>query len=454
MQATGKLVWITGLSGAGKTTLAHEVYLAMKTNNLATVFIDGDDFRYIFDNDLGYSSEDRVKNAFRIAKTCRFLTDQNIDVVCATISLFQEIHDFNRKYVKNYFEIYIHCDFDELTRRDQKQLYSSMNISAKINEVKDTYTGRIPKDCHLVIDNTGKNDLEKKVSNILSLFDTTQNNHPKARTAVSFEPINYWKMENQLMHAGDFSELAESYAKFRPNYSTLVRQALVQHTNMVLGESCVADVGAGTGIWTKMLADINLKCVAVEPNDAMRQQGENFTNAQKTSVQWHKGSGEETGLETASVNWVTMASSFHWVRRQDGLAEFSRILKPNGHLTVLWNPREIEKGTIFDEIEELIKRMLPDLKRVSSGASHHSQDYHKILTSTGHFKDVLLMEATHEMTMSKDRYLGIWRSVNDIQRQAGTALFEKLLQAISDLIGQEEDMLVPYKTRAWTAQKK
>ncbi|MDR1147731.1 MAG: adenylyl-sulfate kinase, partial [Spirochaetaceae bacterium] len=72
----GKLVWITGLSGAGKTTAAKDLFESVKKIYPNTIMIDGDDFRDIFDNDLGYSVEDRIKNARRIVKMCKYLCDQ------------------------------------------------------------------------------------------------------------------------------------------------------------------------------------------------------------------------------------------------------------------------------------------------------------------------------------------------------------------------------------------
>ena len=82
------VVWIIGLSGAGKTTLGVEVVSQAKPLIPNLVFIDGDVIREIFGNDLGYSIEHRLRNAERISRLCKFLEDQNIVVVCAILSLF------------------------------------------------------------------------------------------------------------------------------------------------------------------------------------------------------------------------------------------------------------------------------------------------------------------------------------------------------------------------------
>jgi adenylyl-sulfate kinase len=131
---TGKLIWITGLSGAGKTTIGTEVYNMLKKEYLNVVFLDGDIIREILGNDLGHGIIDRKKNAVRISKMCEFLTNQNIHVVCATMSLFKEIHELNRKSIKQYYEIFIDVDINELIARDSKGLYARA-IKGEINNV-------------------------------------------------------------------------------------------------------------------------------------------------------------------------------------------------------------------------------------------------------------------------------------------------------------------------------
>ena len=88
-----------------------------------------------------------------------------------------------------------------------------------------------------------------------------------------------------------------------------------------------ADVGAGTGIWTKMLVNKNISMDAVEPNDAMRLEGTKFV----PQINWVKGSAEQTGLQANNYDFVSMASSFHWANYELVMKEFQRILKPNGY---------------------------------------------------------------------------------------------------------------------------
>lgn len=251
--------------------------------------------------------------------------------------------------------------------------------------------------------------------------------------------------------SGDFTTLAKEYATNRPDYSETVLRSLVSFVEGNKPGFKVADVGAGTGIWSRMLAGAGLDVTAVEPNDAMREQG--IVTSEGTSVSWLKGSGEVTNLDSQSVDWLTMASSFHWVEQPQGLTEFHRVLRPAGHLTVLWNPRNIAGHELHEGIEAMIHEMVPELKRVSSGSSKHACNYAQVLVSTGHFEDAIFFEAEHEICMSKERYMGAWRSVCDIQEQAGPERFAEILQRIEQTIEPLENVVVPYKTRAWTARR-
>lgn len=164
------LVWITGLSGSGKTTIGKEVYKALKQKYDNTVFLDGDDFREIFGNDLGHSREDRLSNARRISRMCKFLISQNINVVCATMSLYKEIHELNRREIQNYIEVFIKCDIKELIRRDQKGLYSKAINGEIDNIVGINAEYDEPTLCELTIENTKQDKLEKKVEKILDFI--------------------------------------------------------------------------------------------------------------------------------------------------------------------------------------------------------------------------------------------------------------------------------------------
>lgn len=118
--------WITGLSGAGKTTIGKLFYEELKTEHPNTVFLDGDMLRKVFGDDLGYTREERIKCAMRYSRLCAMLQEQGMHVVCCTISMFDCVREWNRENINNYREIYIKVSMDTLRNRDQKGLYSGI----------------------------------------------------------------------------------------------------------------------------------------------------------------------------------------------------------------------------------------------------------------------------------------------------------------------------------------
>jgi adenylylsulfate kinase len=127
------IVWIIGLSGAGKTTLADEVVAQVRRKTDNVVLIDGDRVREMFGNDLGHTMDDRRKNGARICQLGKFLDEQNINVVCAILSLFPEQREWNRKNLKCYLEVFIDTPMIDLEARDSKGLYRRF----KSGEIRD-----------------------------------------------------------------------------------------------------------------------------------------------------------------------------------------------------------------------------------------------------------------------------------------------------------------------------
>lgn len=254
------------------------------------------------------------------------------------------------------------------------------------------------------------------------------------------------------MKHGDFTNLSKAYVN-RPGYSLRVLKMLSAYMGAYRDDFKVADIGAGTGKLSENLVELGFKGYAIEPNDAMRQEALNggYTLDHFT---WLKGFAEDTSLPENSVDWAFMASSFHWTDKKVALDEFYKILKPGGFFTALWNPRDIEKNDLHIEIEKMIEFYIPDLKRVSSGSGKNMSGVEEDLLSTGKFSNITFVEAPHQEIMSRERYIGAWRSVNDIQVQAGEEKFEKIIKEIQNLLKDQETIIVPYKTRAWTVQAK
>jgi SAM-dependent methyltransferase len=251
---------------------------------------------------------------------------------------------------------------------------------------------------------------------------------------------------------GDFTGLAGDYAKFRPGYAPQVATAILGYVGRDAAIVDAADIGAGTGIWTRVLAARGLRSIAaVEPNDDMRGQG--IETSRDSNIVWKKGSAEATGLRDGSLDLVSMASSFHWADFDKACAEFHRILRPGGVFVALWNPRFIEANPLLVEIEAQIAALKPDVRRISSGRSGITERLTEMLSAKPIFSEVLYLEGRHAVHQTPEQYMGAWRSVNDLQVQLGPELFWKFLDMTERRIAGLTAIETTYVTRAWAARR-
>lgn len=214
-----------------------------------------------------------------------------------------------------------------------------------------------------------------------------------------------------------------------------------------------ADIGSGTGIWTRMVHNEGVRStIAVEPNDDMRNAA--IADSRDLSIQWLAGSAEQTGLPDGSADWLTMASSFHWADFAVATREFHRVLRPAGRFTALWNPRLVELNPALVEIEAHLKSLGPGIKRISSGRSGITETLTDQLWASPYFEDVVYIEGRHVINMTKDRYIGAWRSVNDLQVQLGSKKFGEFLAFVERRISGMEQVEATYLTRAWSARRR
>ena len=258
------------------------------------------------------------------------------------------------------------------------------------------------------------------------------------------------KMTMRNMQHGDYTLLAPDYARHRPAYSDTVLKAIIGLIGKDARKIHAVDVGAGTGIWTRMVSRQGCGVTAIEPNDEMRKFG--IAHDEASTIRWLKGKAEETGLPRNCCDLVTMASSFHWTKFDKAAKEFNRILKAGGWFAALWNTRSLENNPLLVEIENKLKTIVPDLKRVSSGKSEFCATLRERLYQCGRFKDVLYIEGRHSERMTPARYIGIWRSVNDVYVQAGRVRFEEFMDYLRERLHTVKYIDAVYLTRAWIAQ--
>lgn len=161
------ILWFSGISGAGKTTIAKALKLKLKKN---FVHIDGDQFRNLFNDDLKYTLKDRNKNALRLISFVKFLSNQKINLIVSANLTSNKYRIWCEKNLKNYIHIFIDANIEALKKRDYKNLYKNA-LKKKIKNVVGIDIKLIkPKNVDLVItNNDSKKNFLKNIIKILKL---------------------------------------------------------------------------------------------------------------------------------------------------------------------------------------------------------------------------------------------------------------------------------------------
>lgn len=158
-----------------------------------------------------------------------------------------------------------------------------------------------------------------------------------------------------------FSDRVENYIKYRPSYPDEAVNFLYKLG--ISKETCVADIGSGTGILTELLIGKANKLYGVEPNKEMREAAEVKLKEFENFISVN-GSAEETNLQENSIDFITCAQAFHWFDIEKSLKEFRRILKQNGKLVLLWNNR-INNTDFLKGYDEALLNYAVDYKEVN-----------------------------------------------------------------------------------------
>jgi len=148
-----------------------------------------------------------------------------------------------------------------------------------------------------------------------------------------------------------FTDVALLYSKYRPSYPNTLIDYLVSSVGILKG-NVVADIGSGTGIFSKILLEIGCYVYCVEPNDAMRQQAERFLlGSEMKNFTLIKASAEHTGIQEDSIDYITVAQAFHWFDKKLFKNECKRIMKNNSKIAIIWNMRDFNTDLVNSEYE-------------------------------------------------------------------------------------------------------
>lgn len=262
----------------------------------------------------------------------------------------------------------------------------------------------------------------------------------------------------------DYGKHAKFY-EFRPNYAPRTIDMLVELARRARSENSanlgsalnVADIGAGTGNLTFMLAERGCNVVAVEPTDEMRAIGQERTKdlAQKGTfkqeqIEWVRATGTDSTLGSGDFDWVSFGSSFNVLPRDFALREAHRLLKKGAYFSAMWNHRDLE-DPIQKAAEDAIISLVPNYTR-----GVRREDQRPIIAAHKELFDCIIYgEEDFYFHQSLENYLLAWQSVKnpywDLDTEAGRELFSKICENMRKVLPSEFD--IKYTTRVWSAKK-
>lgn len=242
MKTEGVLYWITGLSGAGKTTIGNRLYYELRKEKDNVVLLDGDILKKILDDQAGYSDEDRRKRAIKYAKICKMLTDQGMTVICCTIAMYDEVREWNRKNNKGYVEIFLDVPIDILIKRDQKGMYSQYK-KGKINNLAGMdIKVEFPRTPDIRIENDGCMTVKECVDKILQF---------KVALSSDFDrDTDYWNRFYQNTHDIDVPS----------PFAVAIGEKLLPEKNLL-------ELGCGNGRDSIYFNNLGLNVTAIDASD-------------------------------------------------------------------------------------------------------------------------------------------------------------------------------------------
>jgi adenylylsulfate kinase-like enzyme len=161
----GILFWITGLSGAGKTSLANEIKKDIKKKFGPTLVINGDDLRKIFKLNK-YDQTSRLNYGRQYCKFAKFITDQNINLIFTAVCMADELRVWNTKNINNYFEVYLKASLSKIKKKKKKKLYLKKTNSIVGIQIKPQY----PKKPDIIIVNNFRRSIKELSKSLIKLI--------------------------------------------------------------------------------------------------------------------------------------------------------------------------------------------------------------------------------------------------------------------------------------------
>jgi SAM-dependent methyltransferase len=241
-----------------------------------------------------------------------------------------------------------------------------------------------------------------------------------------------------------FTGRSEAYARNRPTYPDEAIAEIIARCGLKAGDLLV-DVGCGTGISSRIFADRGLRVIGIEPNDEMRESAESLPHE---NISYVKGTGEHTGLDDQTAGAVLAAQAFHWFDPDAALAEFHRILKPNGWVILMWNERD--PSDEFTKEYGLLLQTLPETSKVEM----HRGAAGMPLLSSPLFKDACRLSFKNDQRLRQDGLLGRAFSTSYVPTTFPEAdIFADQLRSLFSKFQQDDAITLHYETSVYLARR-
>lgn len=245
-----------------------------------------------------------------------------------------------------------------------------------------------------------------------------------------------------------FSGRVENYLKYRPSYPKKLIDYLYNECGFSR-ESVIADIGSGTGVFSRLLLERGSRVVAIEPNDDMRQAAERILCDEFSRFVSFKACAENTTLSEASVHHIVCAQSFHWFDMNKCRDEFARILRPGGSLLLVYNKRLTDDDAFASGYDALVQRYAKDYATVGH-QNLQELDYAAIYNGLPY----ALLTIPNQQILDFDGVRGRLLS-NSYMPDIGEAGHEEMLdelRSLFELYSQTGKILMKYVTEARIGQ--
>ena len=310
---SGVLYWITGLSGAGKTTIGNRLYYELKKKQDNVVILDGDILKNIFSNSPQYGFKARKERAVQYAKLCKSLTDQGLVVICCTIAMFSDVRKWNRENNRGYVEIFVNTPIEVLIKRDQKGIYSGYSEGKLKDIAGEDVRVEFPQNPDIEIVNDDKNDLEKCVQDILELNIFMGNDYRR--------DIDYW---NSYYSRGLAPEEPSLFAKYVATYLEAGKYLL--------------ELGCGNGRDSIFFSDMKLNVTAIDVSNVTIKNLQETVMPVKKNIWFICDDFVDSSLiKTAQYDYIYSRFTFHAInsKQEDALLRnIKSTIKNNGKLFI------------------------------------------------------------------------------------------------------------------------